>query len=120
MSLQTAAIDTHQLAGDVKRRARSLGFDLVGIADASPSKYQSIFRQWLDQGQHGTMQYLDRRFEERTNPAIYLPGARSVVCVAVNYHFPLDSLPSSQAQDHVKVARYALGDDYHEVIKPRL
>ncbi len=109
-------INTHQLASEVKQRARQLGFDLVGIADASPSKYRDFYRQWLDDGRAGTMEYLHKRFDERTDPAMYLPGARSVICVAVNYLAPLDAIPS----DGGKVARYALGDDYHEVLKPKL
>jgi epoxyqueuosine reductase len=63
------------------------------------------------------MAYLHGRFEERTDPAVYLPGAKSVVCVAMNYHRPLED---SVAPGQGKVARYALGDDYHEVIKSRL
>jgi epoxyqueuosine reductase len=108
----------HQIASQVKQRARQLGFDLVGIADASPSRYRDYFRDWLAAGQHGEMEYLANRFDERTDPAAYVPGARSVVCVAMNYHVPLDAPPSS-AQNG-RVARYALGDDYHEIIKSRL
>jgi epoxyqueuosine reductase len=66
------------------------------------------------------MAYLSARLEERTDPSAYLPGARSVVCVAMNYHVPLEPVPASEAGRHGRVARYALGDDYHEVIKTRL
>jgi epoxyqueuosine reductase len=106
----------HQLAAEIKQRARALGFDLVGIAPASVSQYRDYFRQWLDDGQHGTMAYLANRFDERTDPVTYLPGARSVVCLAVNYHVPVDA----SAKSGGRVAGYALGDDYHELIKPRL
>ena len=120
MSLAPAILDVHQLAGDIKRRARELGFDLVGIADASPSSYRDYLRNWLDDGQAGTMRYLAKRFEERTDPATYLPGARSVICVAMNYHAPLEPVPEHERAYHGRVARYALGIDYHEVIKTRL
>lgn len=107
----------HQLAGQIKAQAvRGLGFDLAGIAPADPSRYRDYLRQWLDNGRAGTMQYLARRFEERAGPAKYLPGARSVICVAMNYHAPLQAAPD----DRGRIARYALGDDYHEVMKPRL
>jgi epoxyqueuosine reductase len=66
------------------------------------------------------MDYMHRRFDERTDPSRYLPGARSVICVAVNYHFPLDDPPAQDRETRGRVARYALGNDYHQLIKPRL
>src|SRR5207245_11145924 len=100
-------MDPHQLAAEIKKKARSLGFDLVGIAPAAMSAYRDYFRQWLDDGKAGTMSYLSRRFEERTDPAIYLPGARSVICVAMNYHLALDEVQVSDSADHGEVARSA-------------
>jgi len=114
------SIDRHQLAARVKQRARELGFDLVGVASAEPSKYRDYFREWLDDGKHGAMEYLSRRFDERSDPATYFPGAKSVVCVAMNYHTSLDPVPAGEVQHHGRVARYALGNDYHEIIKQRL
>jgi epoxyqueuosine reductase len=97
-----------------------MGFDLVGIAPADASQYRDYFRQWLDDGNAGTMQYLAKRFGERTDPRVYLPAAASVICVAMNYHVPLQSVPENEKVNHGKIARYALGDDYHELIKARL
>jgi epoxyqueuosine reductase len=113
-----AALEPHQLAADLKQSARRLGFDRVGICAASPSEYRAYFRRWLDNGQAGTMEYLARRFEERTDAATYLPGARSVICVALNYQVPLEAAPQTGRQG--RIARYALGDDYHALIKSRL
>jgi epoxyqueuosine reductase len=113
-------VDGYQLAALVKQRARQLGFDLCGIADASPSRYRQYFRDWLDDGRAGAMEYLGRRFDERTDPAAYLPGARTVVCVAMNYHVPLDPPPPATTGPRGRVARYALGKDYHEHIKLKL
>src|ERR1700722_3569722 len=110
------AADPHQLAGVVKLKDTELGFVLAGIAPAEPSGYRDYFRQWLDDGRHGTMEWLAARFAERNDPAIYMPGAKSVICVAVNYFVPLDPPENCSG----RVARYALGDDYHEIIKPRL
>ena len=104
----------------IKQRALEIGFDLVGVAPAGPSAYRDYFRQWLDGGGHGSMAYLANRFDERIDPSAYLPGARSVVCVAMNYHVSLEPVPPDQAGRHGRVARYALGDDYHEVVKTRL
>ncbi len=120
MSLAPVILDVHQLAGDLKRRAKALGFDLVGIAEAHPSAYRDYLRNWLDDGQAGTMHYLAQRFEERTDPSVYLRGARSVICVAMNYHAPLDAVSYEERPYHGRIARYALGDDYHEIIKARL
>ena len=108
-----------RLADAVKQRAHELGFDLVGIAPARPSDYRDYLRRWLDGGQAGEMHYLQRRFDERTDPAAYFPGAASVICVAMNYHVPLEPPPTDGSR-RGRVARYALGDDYHELIKRRL
>jgi epoxyqueuosine reductase len=116
----TQVIDQHQLSAGMRQRAHQLGFDLVGIAPAEPSRYREYLRQWLDSGQAGEMRWLEKRFEERTDPAVYLPGARSVICVAMNYHVPLEEVPEADRPYHGKVARYALGEDYHEVMKERL
>jgi epoxyqueuosine reductase len=107
----------HQLAAEIKHAGRELGFDLVGIAPARPSAYREYLRDWLASGQAGTMGWLHNRFDERTDPAAYLPGARSVVCVAMNYFVPLDE-PATDADG--RVSRYALGGDYHEVMKAKL
>src|SRR6185437_2487757 len=109
--------DAHQLAADLKRHGRELGFDLIGIASAQPSRYRDYLRQWLDDGQAGGMEYLARRFEERVDPAVYVPEAVSVICVAINYHVPLESVPPEDSGHHARIARYALGDDYHKLIK---
>lgn len=114
LSLNT---DLHQLGAQIKSFGRALGFDLIGIASAEPSHYRDYLRQWLDSGQAGSMAYLHNRFEERTNPATYLPGAQSVICVAMNYHVPLQE---ASGEHQGRIARYALGDDYHELIKGRL
>jgi len=104
----------------VKAFARELGFDLVGVASANPPQHADYFRQWLAAGQHGEMAYLAMRFEERTEPEKYLPGVRSVICVAMNYAVPLEPIAEADLLHHGRIARYALGDDYHEVMKNRL
>src|SRR5437016_11472130 len=108
MTAVSIQLDSHQLAAEIKQRARALGFDLVGIAPAAPSRYRQYFRQWLDDGQAGTMDYLAKRFDERTDPRIYLPGAASVICAAINYYVPLAELSADEKAHHGKVARYAL------------
>jgi epoxyqueuosine reductase len=105
------------LAQRIKAKAIEIGFDLVGIAPAGPSIYTDYFRQWLDAGRAGTMLWLHDRINERTDPGGYFPGAKSVISVAANYRA---ALPAQLPPGHGKVAQYALGDDYHTVIKDRL
>ncbi len=113
--------DRLALASAIKHRARAIGFDLVGIAPADPSLYRAYFQRWIEEGQAADMAYLMKRFDERTDPATYLPGAQSVVCVAINYHTTLQSPPDVDGKSNSgRIARYALGEDYHELIKDRL
>ncbi len=109
---------SHALVQQIKAKAKSLGFDLVGITSARPSEHAAYLRQWLDAGNDGTMTYLTERFAERADPTVYFPGAASIICVAKNYYYPLEE--SSESQDRGKIARYALGDDYHEHMKDAL
>ena len=118
MPVAPPILDRHALAAAIQAKAIGLGFDLVGIAPAGPSRHADYLRRWLDAGRHGEMAYLADRFAERADPAVYFPGVRTAICVAVNYRTPL-----AKAMDdgpHGRVARYALGDDYHDHIKPRL
>jgi epoxyqueuosine reductase len=109
-------VEALALASIVKQKARELGFDLVGIAPAESSAYRQYLRDWLDTGHGGSMAYLAGRFAERTDPAVYMPGAASVISVGMNYHVPLEE----PTVGHARVARYALADDYHDLIKARL
>ncbi len=114
-------MDLWQVAAEIKGRGREAGFDRVGIAPASPSAYNQYLREWLDGGAAGEMNYLLSRFDQRTDVTAYFPGARSVICVAVNYHVDPPGLSAEmELESRGKIARYARGDDYHEVIKARL
>jgi Uncharacterized Fe-S protein len=104
------------LAQSVKARALELGFDRVAIGPATPPEHGPAFSRWLEAGYAATMHYLGRREGERLDPARVLPGARSVICVALNYYQGDMAADSSWSP----VARYAWGSDYHSVITPRL
>jgi epoxyqueuosine reductase len=110
--------DEHQLAAEIKRKAREIGFDLCGITDAGPSRRRAYFEAWLAAGRAGEMHYLHERVEERTDPTKLLPGAERAICVAMNDHVPLAEPPAGE--DRVRVARYALGVDYHTHLKDKL
>lgn len=117
MSFPGNTIDQLQLLARLKARAGELGFDRVGIAPAAASQYRDYFKRWLEDGKAGQMSYLGRRLEQRTDPASYLPGAVSVICVAVNYQVPLQELAAPETPYQGRIARYALGEDYHEWLK---
>jgi epoxyqueuosine reductase len=105
----------------VLERCRALGFALAGVAAAKPSAYEHELRAWLAAGKHGEMQYLARNTAERLDPARFVPGARSVICVADRYHDgATDPQERSTTDARGRIARYAQGDDYHVVMKKRL
>ena len=104
------------LTQSVKARALELGFDRVAIGPAAPPEHGPAFSRWVAAGYAATMDYLGRREGERLDPARLLPGARSVVCVALNYYQGEPARDPSWSP----VARYAWGRDYHSVMTPRL
>jgi epoxyqueuosine reductase len=105
------------LSERVKALALALGFDLAGIARAQPTMETRFLHEWLARGFAGEMRYLERRVAERVDPRRILEGARSVVVVGFAYA-PERRAPASGAA--FEVARYAGGDDYHDVLLERL
>jgi epoxyqueuosine reductase len=106
----------------VKRRARELGFDPVGIARAGPADTFDHFEDWLAAGHAGEMDYLRRHAAAHRHPASVLPEVRSVIMVGMNYK-PPDAPQDDVAEGDIvrgRVARYARGQDYHDVLRARL
>lgn len=102
-------------SADIKQKARELGFQKIGIVPATAlTEEGQRLREWLANNFHGTMHYLARDPEKRSDPRLLLPSAKSVICVALNYHRP-ESQPET-----AKVSRYAWGDDYHDVLQEKL
>ena len=101
----------------MKAEAIRLGFFACGIAKAEPVDADTAmyYRQWMAAGGHADMQYLADHVDKRLDPTLLLPGARSIVVVAMSYA-PACRLPDGEYQ----IAAYALGLDYHDVIKQRL
>lgn len=100
----------------VKQTAKKLGFDYCGIAKADFLEDDARrLAVWLHKGMHGTMHYMEKYFDLRTDPRKLMPGAQSVITLLKNY-FP----STQQNTDAPKIARYAYGKDYHEVIKQQL
>lgn len=100
---------------EVVQRALALGFASCRIARCDPPAHADAFRAWLAAGAAGEMVWMERGAEKRGDPQKVLPGARSVIVVALNYW--QGSEPDRRGG---RIARYAWGDDYHDVMLPRL
>ncbi len=101
----------------VKSIAKDLGFSFCGIAKAEFLEEEAPkLEQWLKRGYQGKMGYLENHFDKRLDPTKLVPGAKSVVSLVYNY-FPEKDLSKP---DHPNIAKYAYGQDYHEVIKVKL
>lgn len=96
---------------------RSHGFALAGVAPAARSIHDSTFVQWLSDGKHGEMEWMNRHVDIRLDPTELIEGATSVICVADRYGGLED--PPLEPFDS-RIARYARGNDYHSVMKRRL
>jgi len=100
----------------IKQEAQRLGFDACGIAKAVPLDDDARrLEQWLNKGYHGSMQYMERYFDLRTDPTKLVPGAKSVITLLLNY-YP----EQRQDDDAPKISKYAWGTDYHYVIRDKL
>jgi epoxyqueuosine reductase len=112
--LNTAA---HNNTLYIKSLATQLGFSLCGISKAEFLKDEAPrLEEWLKRGYQGKMSYLENHFDKRLDPTILVPGAKSVISLVYNY-FPEKDLATTS---ELKVAKYAYGDDYHQVIKEKL
>jgi epoxyqueuosine reductase len=107
-------------AGEIKARAAGLGFDLCGIAPAADFKELGFLRDWLARGYAGEMQYLERSAERRADVRAVMPAARSVIVLGTIYN--TDRPYSTEVADAgaAVIARYAWGEDYHDVLQRRM
>lgn len=100
----------------IKTEALRLGFSSFGIAKAEFLEEEAPrLEQWLKNGYHGEMQYMENHFDKRLDPTILVPGAKSVISLLYNY-YPTEI----QNKDTYRIAKYAYGEDYHYVIKKKL
>ena len=113
------------LAGRIRQWARELGFAHAGIADVDLAEAAHGLQAWLAQGMHGEMDYMARHAQLRAEPATLVPGTRRAVMVTMDYS-PQDAQWVSNAwatlrdDERAYVSRYALGRDYHKVVRSRL
>ena len=100
--------------------AREIGFDSCRVAACGSAPHAEAFRNWLDEDGHGEMGYMERGEEKRCDPKKVLPDARSIVVLAKNY-FQGDAVHRNAATAKTgRIARYAWGDDYHDLIESKL
>jgi epoxyqueuosine reductase len=104
----------------IKHRARELGFDVCGIAPADAFPELKFFRQWIDRGYAGTMGYLPRSAERRSDVRNVIPSARSVIVTGTLYNCGQPYSTERNDATRGEVARYAWSPDYHHVIGERM
>ena len=104
-----------ELTQYVKAEAKSLGFDVCGIARAErvPQEISDALAHWVSEGKNGEMHYMERNYDKRIDPRELVPGCRSIISVALNYY-------PGELEKEPHIARYAFGKDYHKVVKDKL
>ena len=117
-------ISGEELKKELSAFARELGFDSCRVAASAAPPHAGEFRNWLRDRASGEMSYMERGEEKRCDPQKVLPGARSVIVMALNYFQDagagVSPATSRNGAAHGRVARYAWGDDYHDVIAAKL
>ncbi len=109
-----------QLTAELKAEAQRLGFDLVGIAEAASPPHAPKLHDWLQAGYAGEMAYLARNAARRVDPGVAVPGSRSVVVCGVHYRATEPDPALWHDPSRGQISRYAWGDDYHDVLLPKL
>ena len=119
------ALSAHQLqslAEDIKRRGMELGFQQIGISDVEIPEDEQHLLKWLEKEFHGDMDYMQRHGTKRSRPAELIPGTLRVISARMDY-WPGTARDAHDAltdESHGYVARYALGRDYHKVLRSKL
>lgn len=113
--------DLQQIADHLKQWGRELGFQQVAIAPADPGEHHRHLQRWLEAGHHGDMQWMAARAALRGDPRQLHAGTQRIISVRMDYR-PPGSDPEQILADHQRayIARYALGRDYHKLMRKRL
>jgi epoxyqueuosine reductase len=105
----------------VRDRALALGFEICGFSKARRLvEEESRLETWLKEARHGNMSYMERNFDKRLDPTLLVPGAKSVVSVLCSYNQPELFKETFIQKDIPRISNYALGEDYHTVLKEKL
>jgi epoxyqueuosine reductase len=114
--------DLHALRDEIKTLGRSLGFAAIGVADIDLTADEAALERWLDLGRHGSMSYMRRHGFKRSRPDLLVPGTARVIAGRMNYlrETPGEADRRLHDDSSAYIARYALGRDYHKVLRRRL
>jgi epoxyqueuosine reductase len=119
---QLGNTDMPGLKADIERWSKDLGFQRVGVSDIDLAVAGQRLSQWLEKRFHGSMGYMQRHGRKRSRPDMLVPGTARVISVSMDY-LPEPQEESTQLLDHASrayISRYALGRDYHKVLRGRL
>lgn len=110
------------LTQQIKQLGLALGFQQVGITDTRLDQHHAHYQQWIAQNFHGEMSYMERNVEKRLDPAKMIPDTLSVICTRLDYYIDEAGLPEQllQQPQMAFISRYALGRDYHKLMRKRL
>nr|WP_136251052.1 tRNA epoxyqueuosine(34) reductase QueG [Ningiella ruwaisensis] len=115
------SIDYVQLANNIKAWAKSLGFQGIGIADIDVSQHEQALKNWLENDYHGSMSFFERNMDKRLSPDLLLPGTLRIISVRMNYLPKKPDFAKDLGDPNTAyISRYALGRDYHKVMRKRL
>ena len=121
VSSEESLLDSAQLTTSIKNWAHELGFQAVGIGDIDLSRHRQPLEDWLEHGYQGEMKFMERHLDLRTNPSQLHPGSLNAICVRMEYMPPdVDTVKVLQNPEQAYISRYALGRDYHKVVRKRL
>ena len=106
-------MEAQALRENLRAEALSIGFDVFGVAPIDADVRADYFKKWIKDGMHGEMEWMAKDTERRTEVTRVLPEAQSIIVVGLNYYQP-------QPNPNYQIAKYALGQDYHNVITKKL
>lgn len=115
------SLNKNELVQNIKQWGRELGFQQVGISGTELGIYEQRLNAWLEKGYHGEMAYMAKHGSKRSRPAELIPGTKSIISVRLDYMPSEPNFKMTLANPQAAfLSRYALGRDYHKVMRKRL
>ncbi len=121
-AVELADSELAQLASRIKNWGEELGFQQLGITDTQLKGHEKLLLKWLEKGYHGSMEYMERHGTSRSRPAELVPGTVRVISARMDYLTDA-ARPAAELMDEpdkALISRYAMGRDYHKVMRKRL